>query len=403
MKKIILSLFCTFPLLTIAGGFQINTQGQKANAMAGTATGIGKDASSVYFNPGALSLQSKSGIMFGLNYISPRASYLSPFNGNVDAEKENFTPIYLYGFYKIKKFTVGLGVNNPYGLGASWGDDWEGKFIIQKIELRTFYIQPTVSYAITEKIGFGAGFVYTNGNATVRKAVPVDGTNTKYGEAELKGGGSGFGFNAGVFVKFNEKASAGLSYRSKVKVKLKDGDATFTNIPASLATTFPASTSFNSQLNLPSTLSVGVAYKFTEKFLLAFDLNLTGWAVYDSLNFEFPDKSSLDSRSERNYKNAIAIRLGAEYLVIPKLNIRVGIAFDQSPVQDGYLSPELPDANKTVLTLGAGYEITEKFSVDFAFMYENYAERKDTNTETQFSGKYKTSVTVFGLGVNYAF
>ncbi len=405
MKKkltaIILSAF--LPVISCAGGFQINTQGQKANSMAGVATGLGTDASSVFFNPGALSLQEKSNIMLGINYISPRASYLSPYNGNVDAQKQHFTPFYLYGFYKIKKFSVGLGVNNPYGLGTDWGNDWEGKYIIQKINLTTYYIQPTVAYRITDKIGIGAGFVYTTGSALVKKAVPVTGNTTSWGEVELKGTGHGFGFNAGVFVRFDEKATVGLNYRSKVKMKLKDGDASFSDIPASLAFQFPASTTFNSSLNLPSTLSLGIAYNFTEKLNIAFDLNLTGWAVYDSLNFEFPDYESLDSRSERNYKNAVAARLGARYKVTPKLDVRAGIAFDQSPVRDGYLSPELPDANKSVLSFGAGYRITEKFSADLAFMFENLSERSDTNKETGFSGKYKTNVTIVGLGLNYQF
>lgn len=403
MKRYLVVILLTTPVLSIAGGFQINTQGQKANSMGGAGTGIGNDASSIFFNPGAIALQPKSNIMLGINYISPRASYLSPFNGNVDAKKENFTPFYLYGFYKIKKFNIGLGVNNPFGLGANWGDEWEGKYIIQRIDLKTFYIQPTLSYQITDKIGVGAGFVYATGTALVRKAVPVGSAAASYGEAELKGSGHGFGFNAGVFVKFNSKASVGLNYRSKVKLKLKDGEATFTDIPASLATQFPASTKFNSQLNLPSTLSIGFAYNFTEKFTLVFDLNLTGWSVYDSLNFEFPDYQSLDSRSERNYKNAIAVRLGGQYTVIPKLDVRAGIAFDQSPVQDGYLSPELPDANKSIITFGAGYAITSKFSVDLSFMFENYAERSDINNESKFAGKYKTNVTVLGLGLNYAF
>jgi len=403
MRKILFTLFSFLPLFSLAGGFQINTQGEKANGMGGSATGIGKDASSVYFNPGSLSLQEKSCIMGGFNFVSPRASFLSPINGNVDAEKVNFTPFYLYGFYKINRFTIGLGVNNPYGMGSSWGDDWEGKYIIQEIKLNTFYIQPTVSYKITDRIGVGAGFVYATGHAFVRKAVPVTGVSTPYGEAELDGNGHGFGFNAGLFFKLSEQATAGLSYRSRVKLNVKDGDATFSGIPSSLSSEFPASAGFNTEINLPSTLSVGLAYQFNDKLMVALDFNLTGWAVYDSLNFEFPDHPDLDSRSGRNYKNAIAARLGGQYKITKKLDFRAGIAFDESPVRDGYLSPELPDANKSILTFGAGYQITESLSADLSFMLENFAERKDVNYETNFSGKYKSTVTVFGIGVNYVF
>ena len=80
------------------------------------------------------------------------------------------------------------------------------------------------------------------------------------------------------------------------------------------------------------------------------DFNFTGWSVYDSLKFEFTDNTTLNYSEAKKYKSVIAIRLGAEYKYSRKLDLRAGIAYDQSPVKDGYLSPELPDANQRLLT-----------------------------------------------------
>ena len=77
-------------------------------------------------------------------------------------------------------------------------------------------------------MGVGAGFVYSTGSLKLRKAVPVQDANGTYGEGELNGKANGYGFNAGIYFQASEKISLGISYRSRVKVKVNDGNAKFT-------------------------------------------------------------------------------------------------------------------------------------------------------------------------------
>lgn len=387
------------PFTAMAGGFQINTQGVKSLAMGSTFVGVGNDASTVFFNPGGMSLLSKSMFTAGTTVIMPRASFLSPYSGNIDMEKQSFTPIQLYGVYKLKNLSVGLSVNNPFGLGAKWADDWEGRYVSQEVNLATFFIQPSVGYQFNDKIGIGAGLVFATGHATVRKAAqPInDDINVK-----LEGGGSGIGYNFGVFIKPNDKLSVGLCYRSGVAVKLKEGDATLSGIPSSLSSQLPATTTFTSQLDLPSVLSFGVSYKVKSNIMITAGYDYTGWKSYDSLNFLFPDHPELDSRSERNYKSTGAIRIGLQYTMKEKIDLRAGFSTDKSPVQDGYLSPELPDADKNAISVGVGYRLNDKLSFDVAYVYESLKERQGINKEANFSGSYKTIINAFAIGINYS-
>ncbi len=401
MTKIkMLLCMALLPALCFGGGFQINTQGVKALGMGSTFSGICSDASTVFYNPGGMSLLKKNMFTLGTTIIMPKASFLSPVNGNVNMESQTFTPIQLYGVYKIKNLSVGLSVNNPFGLGAKWDDKWEGRYVSQEVELQTFYIQPTVAYQINDKFGFGAGFVYCTGSATVRKAAQAINDDVN---VTLEGKGSGYGFNLGVFVKPMEKLGIGLSYRSGVKVDLKDGDATLTGIPSSLSSQLPATAKFNSNLNLPDVISFGASYKVTAKLLVSAGYDFTGWKSYDSLNFIFPDNASLDSRNERNYKSTGAIRFGAQYTLKEKIDLRIGFSSDKSPVQDGYLSPELPDADKSALSIGGSYKISDKLSVDLSYVYESLKERKGEYKEEQFGGTYKTIINAVGFGINYSF
>ena len=54
MKKIVLSLLLSLPLIGQAGGFQLNVQGVRAIGMGGAFTGIAYGPASLFFNPGGM-------------------------------------------------------------------------------------------------------------------------------------------------------------------------------------------------------------------------------------------------------------------------------------------------------------------------------------------------------------
>ncbi len=411
MKKLLLSitlfLFVTSALL--AGGFQINLQGQKQTGMGHAGTGLCMDNATILFNPGAMSfLDSLRGITIGASFIMPRTTYLEPFPGTYTAhiEKNTGTPITLYAVYKFKKtakWNVGLGIYNPFGSKVQWADDWKGQFLIREIDLKTFFIQPTASYKLNDKIGIGVGFIYATGSFALRKGVPIQDTLGNYGEGSLEGKASGYGFNAGIYFKATEKLSIGFDYRSQVNVKVDGGTADFT-VPSSVGQYFP-STTFSTGLNLPQVATLGVGYKVNSKMTLALDVNFVGWKSYDSLIIDFADNTDKlkDIHSAREYQNSYIFRLGGQYELNEKWTARLGAYYDMSPVKAGYLTPETPDADKLGITAGATFKVTKKIFVDVSFLYIEGMKRTDTNLETQFGGTYKSKADVPAFALSYMF
>ena len=199
-----------------------------------------------------------------------------------------------------------------------------------------------------------------------------------------------------------EKFSVGLTYRSQVNMKVKDGEATFT-VPAGLSSNFPNG-KFTSSLPLPQVVTLGLASSLSSKFMLALDINYVGWKAYDTLAFDYETNSSslADTKAARKYENTFAFRLGAQYVVLDDLALRLGIAYGISPVQDGYVTPETPDANRVIYTAGLGYTIKKKFGVNASFYFSSF-KRADTNLETGLSGTYKTNVCIPGIALFYKF
>lgn len=391
-----------------AGGFQVNLQGQKQTGMGHAGIGLALDNASLLFNPGALIfVDSLGSFSAGASFILPRTVYLDP-NSTYQAQTINHTgtPLSLYGNFKFKKnspITLGFGLYNPFGSRVQWEDDWKGQFLLREISLKTFFYQPTISYKINEKLGVGFGYVFANGDFNLRKGIPIQDSLGNYGEASLSGKASGQGFNAGVFYKINQQFSIGLNYRSSVKVKVANGTADFTS--ANAVSQYFQDSTFNTQLNLPFISGIGFGYQLNEKMKLAIDINYVGWKSYDSLNIDFAKNSDklADVASPRLYKNTFICRTGLQYQINEFLSLRAGAYYDQSPVKDGYLTPETPDSDKIGISTGFSISLKKWFYLDASLLYVEGLKRTDTNIETQFEATYKTKAVIPGVNLGIKF
>lgn len=395
-------------LQSFGGGFQINTMGQRALSMGGSLTALSLDASVTFFNPGGMSFLKNNSVMAGTTAIMPKVAFLSELDGKqTDMVNQTFFPFYAYGTYHInEKISAGISINTPFGLGTKWSDDWEGRYISQEAKLKTIYFQPALSYKFTDKFALGAGVVFTTGKAELKKAVPVQSSSSSYGIGILEGSANGFGFSLGAFISPNEKTSLGVSYRSGVNLKVDDGDASFENIPSSASEIFPSSTNFTTTLKMPSVISIAIGHRFNEDVRAQFEINYTGWKTFDAIDFDFPEayeELNSGSKLDRQYKNVVAVRFGAEWDINQKYTVRAGAAYDQTPVKDGYVSPDLPDANKYAFAGGLGYNVNDQFTIDLSYAFESIKERQDKNIQTQLNGSFKTYVHAVGLGLSYEF
>lgn len=406
MKKLLFFTCMLSPVLIHSQGFQVNLQGQKQQAMGSAATAFAQDAATLFYNPGGAVFLQKSEVILGGTPTFARGKFLDA-NTNATAETTSptsypFAAYGVFGFKKAEKLKLGLAIYTPFGSTVEWEDGWTGRFALTRLQLQAIFVQPTVSYKITDKLGLGAGFIYSNGKVNLQKDIPVMDNNGNFGHAELSGAATGFGFNAGIYYKPTDKLSFGLTYRSQVNMKVDDGEAKFT-VPAAIASNFPNG-KFTSELPLPQVLTVGAGYQVNEKLNLALDVNFVGWKAYDTLAFDYEQNTASlsDTKSARNYRNTYAVRLGGQYKVTDHFVARLGISYGITPVQDGYVTPETPDADRISYAAGVSYLFGEHFSIDASFLF-TALKRKDTNLETNLSGTFRTNVCAPGISFSYKF
>ncbi len=390
--------------LLMAGGYQVRLQGQKQTGIGLIGTPFAFGASSIFYNPGSLSfMNDKYSLSAGVSPIFSNVIFRAQ-NSDYEAQTDNptGTPFYTYVAAKvIDEMAVGVGVYTPFGSSTKWQDDWMGRYLIQEISLQTVFIQPTVSYKLNDKIGLGAGLTIATGSVDLRRRIdaPVN------GQFQMDGKTTAIGFNAGLYLNPIEKLRIGVDYRSKMNMKIDNGNTSFTEIPGALSQNFPASGNFSSELPLPANLDAGIAYSFTDKFTLAAEMNLVFWSAYDSLiiDFKINNEALADSRNPREYSNSLILRLGGEYKITDKIIARAGIYYDPTPTNEKYFTPETVSLNTLAFTLGLSFMPVEGLSIDLSYLQLEGMEDDRTYQPSEFGGTYKARTFVPGIGVSYSF
>jgi long-chain fatty acid transport protein len=417
MKKHFLAASFVMSAITSFGaGYQVNLEGLRQVAMGGTGTAWPWDVSTIFYNPGGLARLHGIQAYGCMSMLMPSTAFANNTTSgtksvSVNSVRQTFTPFSVYVGGPIQedsRIALGLGIYTPFGSGLKWDDNWLGKYMVQSISLKSVFFQPTISYKISEGLAVGAGFVYAAGNFDYTAALPVHGVAGPNqavngdGSVNMNGSANGIGFNAGIHLKASDDLQFGLSYRSQVNMNIGGGNATF-KVPNSLRDSFP-NTNFDSQLPLPQVISFGLGWRVSN-LTLQFDLNYTGWNSYDSLRFNFSQHTSTlkDIRQPRMYQNTLTARLGAHYKISDIVSVMAGGAYDPSPVTEGFVSPDLPDADRIVVSCGATVKPLPRFTIIASFEGVSSATRQSAYEFGGFNGVYKTLAVAPGLAIYYKF
>lgn len=439
MKKLtLLSLASLMSLASFAEGYQVNLQSAKQAGMGHVGVAMKLGAESMHFNPAGMAfMEGTADFSAGISGVYAYANYQ---NGDYKAHTDNdvSTPMYAYAGFKVyDNLAIGFSLTTPYGSGIKWPNTWAGADLVQEINMKSFVLQPTISWKPLENFSIGGGLMLAKGDFNLSRALitgqdlldlglPVDPSTADLNmvSAKLHGKSSvKFGFNVGVLWDINKQWSVGASYRSRMNMHAKKGTAEMeylnSQVEALVATLislgkFPPidKGTFDAELPLPANLTVGVAYKPVEKLTLGLDLQMVGWGAYDKLVINF-DESVLDGYSisaKKDYKNTFTARLGAQYAMTDRLDLRAGVYFDQSPVKSQNYNPETPGMNKIGTSLGASFRPFNGFSIDLSLLYiaglsrdGSYTYETVFKTEKTFSGRYASRAFAPTLGLSYAF
>jgi len=448
-----------------AAGFalQENSGSGLGNAYAGGAAAA-EDAATLWSNAAGMARLGKGQFVGVVNLIRPsinfsNANSLAAANQPLgdeggDAGGWNVVPN-LYLTYPINpQWSVGIGVNAPFGLVTEYDPTWIGRFQGVKSEIETINVNPAVSWKPTDNVavGFGANYqhieaVFTskvNYSGALLKAAALNGiapgspnfnaiaaaTPGLQSDVEVRGTDYTWGWNLGVLIDIDKASRLGAQYRSGMKYTV-NGNVTFSNpalppLPSPIAPIVGAlangvntqmlyDSGVTSTIKLPEIVNVSYFRTLDPRWDIMADVQYTGWSSIQTLTFVRSDGNELQNTVE-SFRDAWRFALGANYRTNERWMLRGGLAYDQSPVRDADRTVRLPDADRTWLTLGAQYKANSSLWLDFGFAYVwvkrgNIDSMGSTNLDSPpnvpqnglVNGSYSNNVVVLSGQITYAF
>ncbi len=417
MKKILLlALAALVATSASAEGYQVNSISAKQLGMAHTGVAQKLNSESVWFNPAAAAYQDQKFTIAGS--FTGVSAFVTYKNDGATAESDNklSTPISINANYKINDdLAVGVVFNTPYGSSMNWGDNWVGMHEVQNISLSAYNFQPTVSYKLfDDKLSVGAGLMISWGSFELSKSMVDQATTAAYGtcNATLSGDAAvAYGVNVGLMYDISDKWSIGASYRSEMKMAVNEGKTSLDFDSDLVKASFldMERYDFTAELPMPSTFSVGATCYPTENWTISAEVQMVGWSTYESLEFAWSEEAEFawsdepKSTAQKDYENTTIYRLGAQYDASDLLTARVGIYYDQSPVQDEYFTPETPSMDKLGYTCGVSLRPCSNLSVDLAYAYLVPASYDRTSSYSGLPGTYRAVANIFSVGLAWGF
>ena len=427
-------IIACLPGMVLGAGFQIPEQGARSMAMGMGGIGLAEDVSAMYHNPAGLTQIQGTEINLSVAGIAPTATYTRTGYKAQDNDSD-FIPVPMLGIAsnfggKLENFVFAFGVNAPFGLRNSYDDAGPQRYLTTDISLATIYIGPYVGWRIAPQFSIGGGVQYVHATAEIGQKINYGGL--LYAQAMQQNPGAAdpswnenpmfdgtldisdatadtFAGNLGLMWTPMEQFQLGVTWRSGVDLDV-EGDTKVT-IPTALTQATGGamqslSTIGKTTVSLPQVFGIGASFKPRAQLTLTADVNWIDWSVYKNIDFDFKQNTPYfpDTKNPRNWEDAWAFRLGAEYMVTDKAAVRAGYLYDQTPIPDESLGPELPTGTRNGVTVGFGYD-WGKFNIDAAYVHL-FIENREVNDSIRSPkplGDYESAANIVGVNLGYTF
>jgi long-chain fatty acid transport protein len=443
--------------LGAAFALQENSGSAIGNAFAGGAAAA-EDVSTLWSNPAGISRLGAPQVASAVHLVMPSFKFrddgslpamFQPLGGTGgDAGGLNVIPN-LYAAMPINsQFSVGLGVNAPFGLVTEYDDNWLGRFQGIKSDIKTINVNPALSWRVsntfavgvgvnwqridaelTSRVNYSAALAQAAGQAAAGGLIPATLVPTIVGltpglesKVKVEGDDNAWGWNIGLLWDATPATRVGAHYRSSIKYNVA-ANVTFDQpeLPAVPPAVAPvvgqlaagvnaalANGGVTAKIELPDVANLSVFHQLNNRWDLMADVQFTRWSTFKELRF-VRTNGMLLSNTPENFDDAWRISVGATYHWSDAWSFRGGLAWDQSPVNTADRTPRLPDGDRVWIAVGAQYRFSRNLTADGGFVYipvqspdiaQNAA---STAANGLIKGHYDANVTILSAQLTYTF
>jgi len=372
MKKIILLSTMASTLLLATNGDNLIGVGTKSRGMGGAGIAVSHCAESTLSNPALITCTKGTSISFGGTVFMPDMSAKMGDAASHDSDADlNIIPGVAISHKINENWYAGIGMWGTAGMGVDYRDaqqterDSGNMHMVSNLQLMQF--APSLAYrsndfgvAITPIIQYGALDINYQG---------FDGSNVGAGVAQ----DLGYGLNLGSYYDFDNGLTLGAVYKSEIDMDYK-GQLSAATKPFVDFGIFPQA--MEDHLEQPAEIGLGIGYEVDEH-TLAFDYKQIKW-------------SDAKGYKDFGWDDQDVYALGYQYKA-DKWRLRAGYNYAEHPIKEAQSGPAViapgsyaqaggnalnlfnilgfPATAEKHYAVGAGYEFSDNFYVDMAYVY----------------------------------
>lgn len=370
-------------LSLLAGGFQLYSESATdVLSVGGAGVARGGKASASWYNPATTVDIQRPIITGGGSLLRLAIDYKTSVRTDEMDNQPRMTG-FIYGVMPIADdFRLNLAVSVPNGMITQWKSDSRLNTLATFTSLRVCHITPSLTWKATDKLSFAAGPTVAIGVARLANYIDLKSYGLGMNKNYMSAYDFGLGGFAATYYKLNDEWAFGAKYQSRVRMTFK-GDNEFR-----YSSYMDGALKFNGgrlegRIDMPAYVALGVRNNSFERWTFLFDAVWTEWSSYANLNLKFrryPGRNTPGTAiNMRKWHDVWAYHFGAEYKLTDRWTLRAGYCYDVSPSNSRNQSPEMPDADKHLFTIGFEYD-ADNWGFDLGYGYTYfYKSRLGTN------------------------
>ncbi len=440
-----------------ASGYHLGLQSVTAVSTGNAAAAEAADPTTIVLNPAGLAYLEGTQINGNLFLIKPDINYnhargtfsdgsavQGPQSGNISNTVQAVPQAY-FSHRLNEKWGVGLGLYIPYAAKTNDSSHSVMRYNVNKTNVKAIDINPTVAYKLNEHHRFGVGLIAQYLHAEIQKYADftpvgssIAGVPTSIlhqtapggfdARGMVKGNDWGYGFNAGWLWDINPDVRVGLSYRSKINHHLR-GTARWQPMGAYAKKYAPLFDQFGYkpieaagvQITTPEVVSLHGMWTVNPQWKVFGNVSWTRSSRLHDLDIKFENTKSIDQHHGitsdtthifTNWRDTLAVGVGASYQQNSQLQWRFGVNYDQSPVRSSSTRlSTIPDGNRWLFGAGMKYDVDKHQSWALSYTYlhiqRTHMRQQDQGMHVSSNvlgeANYRSYAHIFGAAYNYKF
>jgi long-chain fatty acid transport protein len=395
VSGILLGLSCA----PVSGlGIAILNQDPLAYSRGNAFTATADNPSAIFYNPAGITQLKGGNLELGLYGVTFDSNIKPAAGGNYDTPDKLQSVPQFYFTYAIPdtRFSFGLGVYSPFGLGTEYPDNTPFRTLGTSAKLIYLTVNPVVAFKVTNTFSIAAGLTVNYANADFRRGILVPGDEFRFG-----GDGFACGFTLGAMWQPTEQHSFGLTYRSGTKMEMWG----YTYISSVTPQILPSGRErASAHIDFPQQIIGGYSYRPTPQWNLEADVNWTDWSELKSLTVDEATGTILDVFG---WRSEFTFSAGVTRYFSNGFSLSAGYFFCPGATPDANYTPSVPDTNLNCFTAGVDYHY-EHWRIGLAYGFAYGQDHTVTNSAASpigqtADGKYKFTGSGISLAVGYSF